>query len=134
MGVLYVQHACSIQYMHSMCSKEADMCAAHKQHFCKDNIFTSSTLFFFLDPDNHNHIGMALGMHGVFVGETSDLKLTHNMNFKKNKKTWIVTGVQSSRYCIGELRTSLHTTTFTYVGRGRGHEVSYMIRNLTISK
>ena len=22
-------------YMHSMCSKEADICAAHKQHFCK---------------------------------------------------------------------------------------------------
>ena len=24
-------------YMHSMCSKEADICAAHKQHFCKGN-------------------------------------------------------------------------------------------------
>ena len=36
---VYAAHAiwCSTcaAYMHSMCSKEADICAAHKQHFCK---------------------------------------------------------------------------------------------------
>ena len=37
---VYAAHMCMCcsmcaAYMHSMCSKEADICAAHKQHFCK---------------------------------------------------------------------------------------------------
>ena len=73
---------------------------------------------------------MGLGMHGVPVEVTNDLKLTHNYELKKN---WIVTGVHRVKYLDIALEL-LSIQTFTHVGRLRGHEVAYTKRNWTIPK